>query len=648
MFDLFRNHTKILMGILVLLIIPSFVFFGIEGYTQFNAREKAVAVVDGQKITQADWDQANERAAVRLREQNPNVDAALLDTPEVRYATLEQLVRERVMLAAARDSHLAISNAQLAAYLSQDPTIASMRGPDGKLNMQAYAGMLASQNLTPESFEAGVRKDLSAQQVMLGVINSSFASPAQAEVTLNALRQARNIQYFLLKPEQYAEKVAVNDAALQGYYKAHEAAFKRPESADIEYVELTVEALKASMPVSDADLRTYYDANLARLGEPEERKASHILIEAPKDMPEAERAKAKAKADSIHAELVKNPASFAEVAKRESQDSASAPQGGDLGFFTASGASVVDEISKAAFALKGKNDISAVIDADFGFDIVQLTDIKPSQAPAFEAVRAKLEDQYRTEQAQKQFAANADEMGKLAFEQRDSLKPIADKFKLTIKTAAGLVNDRTQPATVPAELAAPDLVTAVFNSDVSLNKGNTQPIPVAATHVVVARVTKHQPARTEAFDLVRDQVRALFVAQESAKLAHEAAKTQLEAVRKSPASAPWLPALDVSREKTGDVPTPVLEAALRSETKQLPNISVVDLGEQGAAILQVNKIVAAEALPADVKKQAEQQYVMGWSRAEMDAYYNMLKDRFKVKISVADPKKQAAVEKASK
>ena len=140
----------------------------------------------------------------------------------------------------------------------------------------------------------------------------------------------------------------------------------------------------------------------------------------------------------------------------------------------------------------------------------------------------------------------------------------------------------------------------------------------------------------------------MYVAQESAKLAHDAAKSQLEVARKTPTSAQWLPAVDVSREKAGDVPPAVVEAALKADMQKLPAMVAVDLGAQGSAIVQVNKVVAAEALPAELQKQADQQYVAAWTKTEMDAYYNMLKDRFKVKINVPDPKKQSDLQKDKK
>lgn len=101
MFDTIRNHKKYLMGFLLILIIPSFVLFGIEGYTRFNESGEPVASVDGQEITKAEWDQAHQVESQRLREAMPTLDAKLLESDEARYATLERLVRDRVLATAA-------------------------------------------------------------------------------------------------------------------------------------------------------------------------------------------------------------------------------------------------------------------------------------------------------------------------------------------------------------------------------------------------------------------------------------------------------------------------------------------------------------------------------------------------------------------
>lgn len=172
MFDSIRNHKKYLMGFLLILIIPGFVLFGVQGFTDFQNRSEPVATVDGQDITKADWDQAHQVEAKRLREAMPTLDAKLLDSDEARYATLERLVRERVLSTAAQKLHLYTSDQRLALDLQKNETIASLRRPDGSLDVEAYRHLVGRQGMTPEMFEAQVRADISMRQVTQGVTGS--------------------------------------------------------------------------------------------------------------------------------------------------------------------------------------------------------------------------------------------------------------------------------------------------------------------------------------------------------------------------------------------------------------------------------------------------------------------------------------------
>ncbi len=162
------------MIVLFLLIIPSFVLVGIDR-NYFTSKSAVVARVDGHDITQDDWDNAHRMETDRIRAQSPSVDARLLDSPRARYATLERLVRDRVMQAAAVKMHLVTSDAQLARTLQGIPAIAALKRPDGSLDAEAYRALVGSQGLTPEGFESNVRRELSLSQVMGGVLGSAFA-----------------------------------------------------------------------------------------------------------------------------------------------------------------------------------------------------------------------------------------------------------------------------------------------------------------------------------------------------------------------------------------------------------------------------------------------------------------------------------------
>ena len=103
MFDFVRKHTRLLLFVLVLLIFPSFVFFGVQGYSQFNDPAVDGRQVDGQEITQAEWDAAHRRQIERMRRQMPSLDAEFFDSPRCRRER-STLVRERVLLAAAESA----------------------------------------------------------------------------------------------------------------------------------------------------------------------------------------------------------------------------------------------------------------------------------------------------------------------------------------------------------------------------------------------------------------------------------------------------------------------------------------------------------------------------------------------------------------
>ena len=637
MFDLVRKHTKILMFVMFLLIIPSFVLFGLDGYNRFQDKGAAVARVSGHDISQSEWDGAHKMDVDRIRASNPSVDAKLLDSPEARYVTLERLVRERVLSEAADSLKLQTGDARLAAELQQNPTIASLRLPDGKLDMERYRQLAASQGLTPEGFEARVRRDLSTRQVEVGIIGTGFAAKQQAGVLLDAYFGKREIQFVRLAAADFAARVVPADADLEAFYKDNQTLFKAPESANIEYVVLDLDTIKKSITINEADLKSYYDQNISRLSGNPERRASHILINAPKSEPAAEREKAKARAQELLVEVRKAPDSFADVAKKNSQDPGSAPAGGDLDFF-ARGA-MVKPFEEAAFALK-KGDISDVVESDFGYHIIKLTDIKEPKQKTYEELRAGIESDLKTQQAKVKFAETAEAFTNGVYEQSDSLKPVADKLKLEIKTSSNVVRqpDATKPPAVGV-LTNPKLLAAIFSPDSVEKKRNTEAVETAPNQLAAARITQYAAARTLPFADVRTSVREKLVAQRSIELAKKDGADKLAAWKASPAPATLPAAVVVSRDQPQNVPQQVLEAALRADTAALPVIMGIDLGAQGYAVLKVNAAVA-RTVPADpVAKQELAQYSQGWTGAENLAYYNLLKERFKAQIKVPKPER---------
>lgn len=634
MFDFVRKHTKVMQFLLFLLIVPSFVLFGLQGYNRMHERGATVAKVDGQEITQQDWDNAHKQQVDRLREQMPNLDAKMFDTPEAKYGTLERLVREHVLAAAVEHQLLVVPDQRVARELQSNDLINALRGPDGKLDIERYRQLLASRGMTPEMFENSVRNDIGMRQVLGGVTQSALTPPAIANVALGAYFEKREAQVARFNAADYKAKVEPTDADLQAFYKDNQKLFQAPEQANIEYVVLSLADVEKGITVNEADLKTYYDNNAGRLAaKPEERRASHILIAVPKNASPEDKAKAKAKAEELLAQVRKNPDSFAEVAKKNSQDPGSAANGGDLDFFVRD--AMTKPFADAAFALKNKGDISDVVETEYGYHIIKLTDIKADKPKTFEELKPQLEAQLRKEQAQKKFAEAAETFSNTVYEQSDSLKPVADKLKLEVRSAQNVL--RTPAPGAAGPLANPKFLTALFSPDATERKRNTEAVEFGPNQMVSGRITQYTPAHTRPFEEVKAQVRDQVIATRAAELARKDGEAKLAAWKAAPASAQFPAAITLSRQDAGKQPQPIINAALRVDPAKLPVMVGVDLGPEGYAVVNVTKVLPRDTPDAQRAQQEQAQYGRAWSMAESTAYYEELKDRFKVQINVPKP-----------
>jgi peptidyl-prolyl cis-trans isomerase D len=631
MFDFVRKHTKIMQFALFILIFPAFALVGIDGYSRFNEQGDPVASVDGKTIRQPEWDQAHKAEVERLRQSMPNLDPKLLDSPEAKYATLERLVRERVMLAAANKLHLSTSDQRLARDLSENPSIAALRKPDGSLDIERYKQLVGAQGLSPEGFENRVRQDLSMRQVLAGVNATGLKANAIADQTLAAYFERRDVQVKGFVTAEFATKATPTDEQIEQFYKNNPQLFQAAESATIEYLVLDLEAAKKGLVLKPDDVKAYYDQNSARLSGQEERRASHILITAPKDAPAAERSAAKAKAEGLLAEVKKSPESFADVAKKNSQDPGSAANGGDLDFF-ARGA-MVKPFEDAAFTLQ-KGQISEVVESDFGYHVIRLTDIKAPKQKSFEEMKPEIEAELLKQQAQKKFAELAEGFTNAVYEQAESLKPAADRLGLQIKTVANI--QRTPGPGVTGALANTRFLNALFSADSVEKKRNTEAVETGASQMISGRIVDYSPARTLPLAEVKDRVRERVVASQGAELAKKEGLAKLAAWQANPASATLPEAITISRESAQRLPAPVIEAALRADATKLPVFVGVDLGAQGYAVIKVNKVLERDLKGANIA-QDRQQLTTWWTNAESLAYYEALKQRFKVEIKVSKP-----------
>ena len=627
MFDSIRSHRRWLMFFMLVLIFPSFVFFGIQGYNSFVEKEGALATVDGAPVTQQEYDAALRDRIDRLRQSlGSNFDPKLLETPEMRAAVLEQLLLDRALANEANKSNVVVTVDQLREFIGNIPAFQQ----DGKFSYDRYKAFLASRGQTEASFEQSLRNDLRKQVFVQALIESAIVPKQVTDRIEQVLLQQREVRELRFPTEQFASKVSITDAQIAEYYQANRSQFETPENLRIEYLVLSPDAIAGSVSISDEAIKDYYEQNKARYGTEEQRRASHILIAAEG----SDKAAARAKAEQILAKVKANPKEFAALARENSKDPGSAAQGGDLGFFGRG--MMVKPFEETVYRLK-EGEISEVVETDFGFHIIRVTEIRPAQAKPLAEVRAEIERELKNQQAQKQYTEAADQFTNLVYEQADSLQPAAKKLNLKVLTA-----DNVTRSGVPPHVTS-RVIEALFADDALKNRRNTQAVEVSGNTLVSARVLEHRPAAVQPLEKVTAQIKQLLERREAVRLAREAGEQRLAALRKQPAdkanetgfSAPkW-----VSRRQPQDLPQDVLTEVLRTSPDKLPQYVGAEVGADfrsgsapGYIIVQVISAKPGEPLPPAQREAQNRAIAQQIASAAELAYAEGLKSRHNVQV----------------
>jgi len=632
MLDFFRNHQRLMMALLILIVVPGLGIVGIQGFSSFFDENANVASVNGHKITRVEYDGAMRQQVDRARQMlGAQFDPKMFETPEMRASLIDSLVQQRVLSDETQRLHLTASDAAVRRALLADPTIASLRKPDGSIDVDQYKQLLAMQGMTPEQYDERVRYGLASDQIPSSIQSTAFTSKTLAQTLTEIAEQRRDVQGLAFRTVDYTAKIQPTDAQVKSYYDAHSAEFATPESATIQYLVMSPATLSAAVKPSDADLKKYYDDNIARFKTQAQVRVSHILITAPKDASAADKAKAKQQAETLLAQVKAHPDQFAEIAQKNSQDPGSAAKGGDLGYFSRGMIAGGQAFDDAAFGLK-KGEISGIVQTDFGYHIIEATDVKPSVTQPFDEVKDAITKEVVAQQAAKNLADDAEGFTSTVYEQSKSLQPAADKYKLQIQTAT--VGSKPDPKLPPdSPLNNTKFLAAVFAPDAVKQHNNTQAIDIGNSTLIAGRVTDYKAAAVPALDTIKDAVRTKVVAEEAAQAARKEGVAKLAELQKSNSTTGFSSVSKVSRNDAQGMPPAALAAIFKADSSKLPAYVGVDLGADGYAIYRVNGIEKPDPVTADRLAGAQQQVAQVYAQAEMESYLDSLKARSKVKIT---------------
>ncbi|MEO6928344.1 MAG: SurA N-terminal domain-containing protein, partial [Casimicrobiaceae bacterium] len=496
MFDYIDKHKR-LSQVVLGIIGMTFVFFGTYSYFQSSSSAPEVASVNGDKITQQQFDNMLRDQQGQMRERlGKSYDPAMFDSPEVRFAMVEQLINQKLLEQQARASKLRITDGQLQQFIASLPPFQE----DGKFSPERYKMVLSGQNMSPAMFEQKLRNDMTLAPLQDPIAGANIIAAPAARRYLTLLEQKREVAVANVDAEPFAKDVRIDDAAVKDYYDKNKTLLQTPEEAKIEYIVLSADTLMDKAGVKPEEVKAQYDQNLRQYGSPEERSAAHILIAVKPDASDADKAAAKKKADDVAAKVRANPADFAKLAKEFSQDPGSAAQGGDLGSFAHD--AMVKPFADAVFAAKTGEIVGPVL-SDFGYHVIKVGAITPAQARPFDSVKGEIETQMKRAKAQQLFADDAEKFQNLVYEQADSLAGVGKALGVEVKQTPFVTRAQVQALSQNS----PKFVAALFAPDSIASKHNTDAVEIAPNTLIAGRIVDYKAAAIRPFDEVKDEIR---------------------------------------------------------------------------------------------------------------------------------------------
>lgn len=595
MFDLVHKHKRILQIVLGLMVIP-FAFFGLESYTRSMGGAGTVANVDGQTVTEREFNEELRQQMDRLRSiVGRGADVSSFDTPEARSALLDNLIDRRVVATVATRANLVIGDEQLRELIGAMPAFQV----DGRFSKASYEALLQAQNMTPAAFESRLRFDLALSQLSRAVSGSAIHSRTLAARLAALEEQKREIQEAVVPAQPYMAQITLDEAQIKGYYDANLGEFRTPEQVKAEFLVLSADQLASMDPVSEDEIKTAYAARASQYRQEEQRRVSHLLIQVAADAKPADKEAARKKIEALLAELRKSPGKFADLARQHSQDPGSAEKGGDLGLVGQG--MLVKSFEDAAFKLK-EGEVSDVVETEFGYHLIRVASIVAAKTKPLEDVRAELQKELAKQKGARKFVEAAEAFTNLVYEQSDSLQPAAERFKLQIQRSEWL--EKT-PSPAAGPLANPKLLAALFASDAIVAKRNTDAVEVAPNVLISARVAEHRPEAQLKYEEVRQSIEARLRRQEAVKLAYKDGAAKLALLKEGKdAGLKWTVPRTISRRNPQGLPPEAQRQVLGVDSAKLPAYAGVEL-DAGYGLYRVTKVIAADpASEADAKATA--------------------------------------------
>lgn len=476
--------VKLAFGIIIIV----FVFWGIGSFTGPSG---VVATVNGDKITDLEFQRAYARMEENVRESMPGVTREMLRDLGLEQQVLQSLVVRKLLQSEARRIGVEIGPWELRRTVEQLPYFLDR---DGRFDRDLYLKAFEGTGRSAAQFEDDLRADMLPGKMESLLTAGAWSSPEAARNIYDFQQEKRTVDYLLFPAEPHMAESVPTEEEIEQAYRDRESLYAVPARVRLEYAELHPSRMGDPASVSDEAVAEAYQARIDQFAEPEKVRARHILIMLPQDASQADVEKAGNEIRAAEARI-REGQDFAEVAREVGQDGTAA-SGGDLGWFSRD--QVVPAFAEAAFALQA-GEMSGPVRSPFGFHLIRVEERQEATTRALDEVKEELRASLAAEAAASSLAEKADVVLAAALGGED-LAGAAARVKGVEVRDTGLVPAEQLGQTLSLR---PADMQAVLSASAGTVLDSALPTPEG---MIVVRVAESLPPSTKPLAEVRDEL----------------------------------------------------------------------------------------------------------------------------------------------
>ena len=406
MLDLMRRKTRlkaVLWLVIIGLALGMLLLFVPGGQMGDSSMGSAAATVDGQPIPLKDFWQTYRRVLDNYSAGGRNrLDPEMIKALGIGKMALDSLITAKVLDYEARRMGLTVTPDELRRAIETYP---GFQDRGAFIGVERYRAVLAANSLTVTEFENNVRNSLLGRKLQNVLADSVEVSDKEIRDEFIRQNQEAQVQFVVFRKDDFKKDVKPTETELRAYFDKNKDKYFIKEQRKVRYLLLSIPELAPTIKVTENDIQDAW----ARQPHDETVDASHILFKLEDPSKDAE---VRAKAEQV-LKQIQAGGDFAELARKYSEDTGSAQQGGNLGPFTRG--RMVREFENVAFSLK-PGEVSGLVRTQFGYHIIK---VLSREVPTLEANRKSIEASIQQQRASEVAKAKAAEAARLAETNKD-------------------------------------------------------------------------------------------------------------------------------------------------------------------------------------------------------------------------------------